>query len=130
LLVVILGTPRRQDCFNSAIRLLNYGFANYRMLVPVKEGATLGRDAPVKGGVAERVPLVATGEVRVLMKRSEEQNMQVEISVPDRVPAPVTAGQVVGDVIVTLNGIEVGKTQAAAARNVAQASFWERWWPF
>jgi hypothetical protein len=37
---------------------------------------------------------------------------------------------VVGDIVVKLDGAEVGKTQATAAQDVAQASFWKRWWPF
>jgi D-alanyl-D-alanine carboxypeptidase len=52
------------------------------------------------------------------------------VYIPDRVPAPVKAGQVVGDVVVKMDGVEVGKTQAAVTQDVVQASFWKRWWPF
>jgi D-alanyl-D-alanine carboxypeptidase (penicillin-binding protein 5/6) len=130
LIVVVLGSTHKQDCFKSAAQILNQGFANYRMLVPVKEGGALGQDVPVRGGVAERVPLVATGDVRVLLRKGEEKKVQVEVKVPDWVPAPVKAGQVVGEIVVKLDGAEMGKTQAAVAQDVAQASLWERWWPF
>ena len=130
LIVVVMGATFKRDCFTSAARLLNEGFATYRMLVPVKEGVALGRDAPVKGGVAERVPLVATKDVRVFIKKGEEKKVQVEVDVPDRVSAPVKAGQVVGEIVVKFDGAEVGKAPAAAAQDVAQASLWKRWWPF
>jgi len=130
LIVVVMGATFKRDCFTSAARLLNEGFATYRMLVPVKEGVALGRDAPVKGGVAERVPLVATKDVRVFIKKGEEKKVQVEVDVPDRVSAPVKAGQVVGEIVVKFDGAEVGKASAAAAQDVAQASLWKRWWPF
>jgi len=130
LIVVVMGSTLKRDCFSSASRLLNEGFANYRMLVPVKEGVALGRDAPVKGGVSERVPLIATKDIRILIKRGEEKKVQVEVDVPDRVSAPVKTGQVVGNIVVKLDGAEVGKAQAAAAQDVAQASLWKRWWPF
>jgi D-alanyl-D-alanine carboxypeptidase (penicillin-binding protein 5/6) len=130
LIVVVMGSALKRDCFRSAAQILNEGFATYRMVVPVKEGVAIGRDAPVKGGVAERVPLVATKNVHVLVKRGEEKKVQVEVDVPDRVSAPVKAGQVVGDIVVKLDGTEVGKAQAAAAQDVAQASLWKRWWPF
>ncbi|MBI3300804.1 MAG: D-alanyl-D-alanine carboxypeptidase, partial [Deltaproteobacteria bacterium] len=100
LIVVVMGSTLKRACFTSAAQLLNQGFANYRMLVPVRQGGAVGRDAPVKGGVAERVPLVATTDVHVLVKKGEEKKVQVEINVPDRVPAPVKAGQVVGEVVV------------------------------
>jgi serine-type D-Ala-D-Ala carboxypeptidase (penicillin-binding protein 5/6) len=130
LIVVVMGSALKRDCFTSAARILNEGFANYRMLVPVKEGVAIGRDAPVKGGVAEQVPLMSTKDVRVLVKKGEEKKVQVEVDVPDRVSAPVKAGQVVGDIVVKFDGAEVGKAQAAAAQDVAQASLWKRWWPF
>ncbi|HJY82523.1 MAG TPA: D-alanyl-D-alanine carboxypeptidase family protein [Candidatus Binatia bacterium] len=130
LIVVVMGSALKRDCFTSAARILNEGFATYRMLVPVKEGVALGRNAPVKGGVAEQVPLIATKDVRVLIKKGEEKKVQVEVDVPDRVSAPVKAGQVVGDIMVKFDGAEVGKAQAAAAQDVAQASLWKRWWPF
>jgi len=130
LIVVVMGSALKRDCFTSAARILNEGFANYRMLVPVKEGVALGRDAPVRGGVAEQVPLMSTKDVRVLVKKGEEKKVQVEVDVPDRVSAPVKTGQVVGDIVVKFDGAEVGKAQAAAAQDVAQASLWKRWWPF
>lgn len=130
LIVVVMGSALKRDCFRSAAQILNEGFATYRMVVPVKEGVAIGRDAPVKGGVEERVPLISTKDVHVLVKRGQEKKVQVEVDVPDRVSAPVKAGQVVGNIVVKFDGTEVGKAQAAAAQDVTQASLWKRWWPF
>ncbi|HXG19617.1 MAG TPA: D-alanyl-D-alanine carboxypeptidase family protein [Methylomirabilota bacterium] len=130
LIVVVMGSSTKRDCFNSAAQLLNQGFANYRMYVPVKQGAAIGREAPIRGGVEDRVAVVPASDVKVLLKRGDEKKVQVEVNIPDRVSAPVKAGQVVGDIVVKLDGAEVGKTQATAAQDVAQASFWKRWWPF
>jgi D-alanyl-D-alanine carboxypeptidase (penicillin-binding protein 5/6) len=130
LIAVVMGSSTKRACFASATQIFNQGFAAYRMLVPVKQGEAIGRNAPVRGGVAEQVPIVASQDVRVLIKRGEEKKVQVEVNVPDRVRAPVKAGQVVGEIVVKLDGSEVGKAQAAAAQDVAQASLWKRWWPF
>jgi D-alanyl-D-alanine carboxypeptidase (penicillin-binding protein 5/6) len=130
LIAVVMGSSTKRACFASATQIFNQGFAAYRMLVPVKRGEAIGRNAPVRGGVVEQVPIVASQDVRVLIKRGEERKVQVEVSVPDRVPAPVKAGQVVGEIVVKLDGSQIGKAQAAAAQDVAQASLWKRWWPF
>jgi D-alanyl-D-alanine carboxypeptidase (penicillin-binding protein 5/6) len=130
LIVVVMGSSTKRDCFRAAAQILNQGFATYRMLVPVKQGGEVGKDAPVKGGVIDRVPITATSDVRVLVKRGDEKKVQIEVNVPNRVPAPVKTGQVVGEIVVKLDGAEVGKAQAVAAQDVAQASFWRRWWPF
>ncbi len=130
LIVVIMGSTTKKDCFGSAAQLLNQGFASYRMYVPVKQGASLGKEAQVKGGVEDRVAVVPAADVKVFIKRGEEKKVQVEVNTPDRVPAPVKAGQVVGEIVVKMDGVEVGKTQATAAQDVAQASLMKRWWPF
>jgi D-alanyl-D-alanine carboxypeptidase (penicillin-binding protein 5/6) len=130
LIVVVMGSSTKRDCFGSASQILNQGFATYRMYVPVKQGVALGKEAAIKGGVTDRVPVISTSDVKVLLKRGEEKKVQVEVFIPDRVPAPVKAGQVVGEVVVKMDGVEVGKTQAAVTQDVAQAGFWKRWWPF
>jgi D-alanyl-D-alanine carboxypeptidase (penicillin-binding protein 5/6) len=130
LIVVVMGSTTKRDCFGSAAQILNQGFSSYRMYVPVKQGASLGKEAAVKGGVEDRVAVVSAADVKVLLKRGEEKKVEVEVQIPGRVSAPVTAGQVVGDVIVKLNGAEVGKARVTAVRDIAQASFWKRWWPF
>jgi serine-type D-Ala-D-Ala carboxypeptidase (penicillin-binding protein 5/6) len=130
LIVVVMGSSTKRDCFGSAGQILNQGFSAYRMYVPIKQGASLGKEAAIKGGVEDRVPVVSTSDVKILLKRGEEKKVQVEVYIPDRVPAPVKAGQVVGDVVVKMDGVEVGKTQAAVTQDVAQAGFWKRWWPF
>lgn len=130
LIVVVMGSPTQRDRLRSATQLLNQGFSTYRMYVPVKQGASLGKSALVRGGVENSVAVVPASDVKVLLKRGEEKKVQVEVHIPGRVSAPVTAGQAVGEIIVTLDGVEIGKTQATAAQNVAQASLWKRWWPF
>ena len=130
LIVVVMGATTKRDCFGSASQILNQGFSTYRMHVPVKQGTALGKEAVVKGGVEDRVAVVPASDVKVLLKRGEEKKVQIEVNIPERVSAPVTTGQAVGEVLVKLDGVEVGKTQVTAAQDVAQASFWKRWWPF
>jgi D-alanyl-D-alanine carboxypeptidase (penicillin-binding protein 5/6) len=130
LIVVVMGSKTKRDCFSSAGQILNQGFATYRMYVPVKQGASLGKEASIRGGVIDRVAVVPASDVKVLLKRGEEKKVQIDVYIPDRVSAPVTAGQVVGEIRVTMDGVEVGKTPAAAVQDVARASFWKRWWPF
>ena len=130
LIVVVMGSRTKRDCFGSATQILNEGFSSYRLYVPVKQGAALDKEAIVKGGVEERVPVASSADVKVLLKRGEEKKVAVEIQIPDRISAPIIAGQVVGEVVVKLDGVEVGKTAVTATKDIAQASFWKRWWPF
>lgn len=130
LIAVVLGAQERRQCFLSAVRLLNRGFAGYRMIVPIKKGQTLDQRAVVRDGVLEQVGLVADGELRSLVPRMDVDNVQIEVRLGGPVHAPVAAGQVVGEVVVTLDGKHLGSVGAVSARDIARLRLWERWWPF
>jgi serine-type D-Ala-D-Ala carboxypeptidase (penicillin-binding protein 5/6) len=130
LLVVVMGSTTKSDCFKNATQLLNQGFATNRMLVPVKGQVVLeGKDVKVRGGVVGTVPIAAKQDVKILVKKGEEKKVKVAVNVPDRVGAPIAVGQAVGDIVVTFDGVEVGKTQALAVNEV-QSTWWWRFWPF
>jgi D-alanyl-D-alanine carboxypeptidase (penicillin-binding protein 5/6) len=131
LIVVIMGTPTRGDCFTSAAQLLNYGFATYRMFLPVQGNVVLeGKDIAVRGGVAESVPIAAKQDVKILLKKGEEKKVTVAVRAPERVWAPLTVGQPVGEIVVTFDGTVVSTVPAIATQEVAKASWWRRWWPY
>lgn len=131
LIVVIMGTPTRGACFTSAAQLLNYGFATYRMFRPVQGNVTLeGKDITVRGGVAERVSIAAKHDVKILLKKGEEKKVGVTVRTPERVWAPLSAGQAVGEIVVTFDGAVVSTVPAVAAQEVGKASWWKRWRPW
>ena len=131
LIVVIMGTPTKGACFTSASQLLNYGFATYRMFLPVQGSAVLeGKDVTVRGGLAERVAIAAKQDVKILLKKGEEKKVTVTVKTPDRVWAPLTVGQAVGEVVVSFDGAVVSTVPAIATQEVGKASWWKRWWPF
>jgi serine-type D-Ala-D-Ala carboxypeptidase (penicillin-binding protein 5/6) len=131
LIVVIMGTPTRGECFTGAAQLLNYGFATYRMFLPVQGEVVLeGKDIAVRGGVAERVAIAAKQDVKILLKKGEEKKVSVSVRAPERVWAPLTVGQPVGEVVVAFDGTVVSTVPAVATQAIEQASWWKRWWPF
>lgn len=130
LIVVVMGSATKTECFKNAAQLLNQGFATNRMLVPVKGQVVLeGKEVKVRGGVVGTVPIAAKQDVKILVKKGEEKKVKVAVNVPDRVGAPIAAGQAVGDIVVTFDGAEVGKTPALAVNEV-QSTWWWRFWPF
>jgi serine-type D-Ala-D-Ala carboxypeptidase (penicillin-binding protein 5/6) len=130
LLVVVMGSATKTECFKNAAQLLNQGFATNRMLVPVKGQVVLeGKEVKVRGGVVGTVSIAAKQDVKILVKKGEEKKVKVAVNVPDRVGAPIAVGQAVGEIVVTFDGAEVGKTQVLAVNEV-QSTWWWRFWPF
>ena len=101
------------------------------MFLPVTANTAIeGKTVPVRGGVVDQVAVAAKQDVKILLKKGEEKKVSVAVEVPDRIWAPLTVGQTVCEVVVTFDGTVVCKVPAVAAVEVAQASWWKRWWPF
>jgi D-alanyl-D-alanine carboxypeptidase (penicillin-binding protein 5/6) len=114
--------------FGIMSRLFTTGFANNFMQPAVHRGQVVG-SAPVTDGQAKTVNAVAAGDVSALVKRGEEGGVKVSLQAGP-VAAPVRAGQVIGAVVVTQNGQQIGRVPATAANNVDKQPWWKKFWPF
>jgi len=125
LIAVVLGLPTKNECFAEAARLLNEGFATYRMVAPAKRGAAVGQ-VPVAGGVTDSVQALALDDLRVLVKRADDKGIVVEARIPRLLQAPVRQRQSLGDVVVRRGDQELGRVPVVADRDVA-ATGWLSW---
>ena len=101
-------------------RLLEYGFREfqeYRVFTP----ATPVADADVWQGVSPKVPLVVMDTVGVTLSREARKGLVVKLSYPSPLPAPIAAGQQVGQVEVSAPGMTPFRVPLVTAAAVARA---------
>jgi D-alanyl-D-alanine carboxypeptidase (penicillin-binding protein 5/6) len=125
LIAVVLGLPRKNECFAEAARLLNESFAAYRVVAPAKRGAAVGQ-VPVAGGAGESVQALALDDLRVLVKRAEDKGVVVEARIPRLIQAPVRLRQSLGEIVIRRGDVEMGRVGVVADREVA-ATGWLSW---
>jgi D-alanyl-D-alanine carboxypeptidase (penicillin-binding protein 5/6) len=125
LIAVVLGVPGKRECFAEAARLMNEAFAGYRVIAPARRGAAVGT-VTVAGGSDESVGAIAVDDLRVLVKRGEDRDVEVERRVPRLVQAPVRRRQPLGDVVVRQGERELGRVTVIADRDVG-ATGWLSW---
>nr|WP_194299783.1 D-alanyl-D-alanine carboxypeptidase family protein [Acetobacter conturbans] len=82
-------------------RLLAWSFANFEQAVIARKGQVI-EQAPVWMGEAGTVPLVASRDVTFLLPHGWQSRVHVAVDYPSPVVAPVTAGQPVGQLTITL----------------------------
>jgi len=131
LIGVVMGAKTSSgpnSSFGIVSRLFTTAFANNFMQPAVHRGQVVGQ-APVTDGQAKTVNATAAGDISALVKRGEEGSVKVSLAA-NTVAAPVRAGQVVGSVVVTQNGQQVGRVPAVAANNVDKQPWWKKFWPF
>lgn len=125
LIAVVLGVPTKRASFTEAARLLNEGFAGHRAVVAARKGIAVG-DVPVSGGTQPAVQVVATDDLRLLVKRSDDKAVQVEARIPRLASAPVRKDQQLGEIVVTRGTEELGRVPVVAAADVPAAG-WLAW---
>lgn len=122
LIAVVLGASSSQDRFDAAAALLNYGFTRFE-----SAAAPLPQDPPqslpVEHGAEAQVALQYGAPASVLLYKGGAQELRAELSLPQSLQAPVTAGQELGAVRIYSGQEELGSYPVLAAGDVAARSF-------
>jgi len=95
LIVVVNGLKTAKERAEEARKLLDWGFRSFEQRILFGQGQTLGT-AKVFGGASGSVPLVADGEVKVMLPKAGAERLIARIVYTGPVPAPVEQGHRVG----------------------------------
>ena len=110
------------DARNSdAKALLNYGFANYRLL-PLRSPDVLP-PVRVSLGDADSVQPVYDGPEAALVPKSGLGEVTYKVDLPDELTAPISKGQQIGTLTVSSGEQELYKVPLIADTEVSRASF-------
>ncbi len=122
LIAAVVGAETDEDRFDDTLRLLEYGFSQYRRRVPVHAGQVPARPSiRYQGG---ELPLRAAHSVAAGVRRGER--VEVAVRAPGQVEGPIRRGAVLGRAIVRVDGLPDGIVPLRAARAVGKASAWDR----
>lgn len=119
LIAVVLGAPTSKERFAAASNLLNYGFANYAVTQFGEKGSEI-RSVPVEGGKHDSVMAAAKENSSALLPKSQAKSAKMHINLPKKIKAPVKKGSTLGEIIITLDGETIAKTDVVAAQTVAK----------
>lgn len=123
LIAVVMGAPTVEQRDDDIRALLNWGFSRYETQEVVEQGEQLAA-LRVPKGIHDTVRVVAEDDLHVTVPRGSQVRAERELHVPDRLQAPIAAGQVVGELIVRLDGDELGRIDVVAEENVERGSAW------
>lgn len=119
LIAVVLGAPTSKERFAAASNLLNYGFANYGVTQFGEKGSEI-RSVAVESGKSNSVMAVAKESSSALLQKSQIKKAKIHINLPKKVKAPVKKGSVLGEIIITLDGETISRTDIVASHSVGK----------
>ena len=126
LIAVIMAAQDYKVRFSEAAALLNYGFASCRLYTDGNpESLPL---LPVQNGVREEIALRYGGSFSYLSTTGEDFSaITKEWVYQEPLTAPLNEGDVVGSLVYSLNGTEIGRIDIQAAETVEEAGYMDYW---
>jgi len=128
LLSVILGASSATSRATESQKLLNWGYSNFELVTVAKADAAL-TTARVWKGQTKMAALGVKGGLAVTVPTGSSDKVELKVNVSERLIAPLAAGQVVGDVSVSLpGGVVLTKQPLVAVEAVPADGFLGRMW--
>lgn len=121
LIAVIMGSETRDERNNSARMLLDYGFANYGVY---RDNESDLETVPVKKGISDGVTAYST-EFSILTDKSNLKSIEKRYDIPATVTAPIEKDAKIGEVIYTLNGSEIGRSDICVREGVERIRLYD-----
>lgn len=125
LITVILNTNSAQARADETRTLLGWGFSNFEKATPIQPDAVVAA-AKVDFGKADTVSAVLAAPWSLSVPRG--QKVETSVQLKPGLEAPVAKGAVIGKVVATSNGKQVGEAPLVAQADVERAGLMLRSW--
>jgi D-alanyl-D-alanine carboxypeptidase (penicillin-binding protein 5/6) len=125
LIAVVMGTNSTDARAIESQKLLTYGFRFYQTLQLFENNEVLSTDR-VWSGRTNAVDIGIADQVYVTIPRGQEDNLQTDLVIEESLKAPITAGQVLGNVIISLGDNIYYDGPVVAMEVVERGSFIKR----
>lgn len=107
--------------WNDSIILLDYGFENIEVGTLVKPDEVI-KTLPILSGRRKSMPVKTAGEIVVPIFKNQEA-YEIQYDIPEVLNAPITGGESIGKVRVSIDGREIASTDVVTTADVEQKSF-------
>jgi D-alanyl-D-alanine carboxypeptidase (penicillin-binding protein 5/6) len=125
LIAVVLGTRSEKSRADISQSLLSYGFRFYESSKLYAAGEGLN-ETRIWKGERDNIQLGLSEDLHVTIPRGQYKYLDAEMNINHNIEAPVSKGQQLGMVRVTLNGEEIISKPLVALQAVDQGSIWQR----
>jgi len=122
-IAVVMNCETSDQRFSSAKSLLDYGFANYSLVSPTLPEPLA--PIPVTLGSTGSVQPVLFSSNPILTEKEKAANVQYDISLPEAVEAPISAGQQLGTLTLSADGQTLAQLPILAGEAVDRLTWWQ-----
>lgn len=123
LVAVVLGCGEDPERFDRAEELLDYGFSGFERFTPEVDNRQLIQIPVERGEFTTVKTAVKQRGQDCIIKKGRSGSVKYEYTFVEKAEAPVEKGQFMGEYLVTLDGVEVFRSDIVAKEDVRRMSF-------
>ena len=131
LIAVVMGAPAKLDRYRAIVKLLNHGFNDFKRVVVLQKGFTVGEPLRIARGKERTTTLVASENAVVLVPKDQEQAIKKEINIPvDEIIAPIDKGTRFGQAVISVGDQPITTIDLVTENDIEKGSIFQRlkWW--
>lgn len=121
LIAVVMAAPNPKARFQTTMKLLDYGFANYRLQNGKKAGEIVGQ-VPVYKGMTDKVNGAVASPVNIVTPKENKSELDCKVELAESINAPVKKGDKLGEIIYYTNNKEIARTNVIANEDIEKAN--------
>ena len=121
LIAVVLGAETGDKRFESAVNLLDFGFANYEIFVPTIEETQI-TNVKIKNGEEKTTKPIYSTSDKILVKKGTGE-ISYEYSVSEAVNAPIKKGDELGEILIKSGDQIIKKIPLYSGKDINKISF-------
>jgi D-alanyl-D-alanine carboxypeptidase (penicillin-binding protein 5/6) len=122
LIAVVMGCETSKDRFAACKQLLDYGFANFGLVLPALPDSA---QVPVVLGKEDFVNAIPAEVNALLIDKSQQNSVTFRTELEESVTAPVSKGQRLGTFTVKVGDQILRQTPLVAEQAVEKLTFWD-----
>lgn len=122
---VVLGTSSTKSRADGSQALVNYGFRFFETRLLFKAGEEIST-ARIWKSANEFSRLGVLEDLYVTVRRGSYDALESKLNIPSIVTAPISAGQPVAELAISLDGEDILKAPLRALDDNPEGSFWQR----
>lgn len=127
LIAVVMGANSMQARADQSRALFNWGFAHFENANPVQAGSVLATPR-VWFGTTDALKVGVIDGVTITLPRGEKERLVTTLELDPELNAPISLGQKVGEVILSVDGRQIAAVPLQALEPVEEANFVVRVW--
>ena len=120
LIAVVLGADTSKERFDSAAYLLDWGFANYKIVEPQIDKTQI-RPVKIKNGVIKSIVPAVSNYEKVLIEKGNDE-FEYEYVFNENIVAPVKVNDKLGKIIVKSNDNVIGHIDLIADNDILEVT--------